>query len=143
MNSALAASFLAGGIIPFAWAIFSWWKSKQGRRNGGKEIHLRWVAFLLILGCVGMGVGIGGLSGFTFFDDTIGYVPLWIPFVLIMAFLFVLEMKGYEDHPTRTPVLGGITAFVLFLAIGHGLVNWSTQQISHIQTTGVVKTTGK
>jgi hypothetical protein len=139
MNSALGASFLVAGLVPFAWAVMTWWKSKKGRANGGKEIHHKWVATLLILGCVGVGTGIGALSGFTFFQTKFGYIALWIPFVLIMAGAFALEMKGYEDHPTRTPILGGITAFVLFLAIGQGLVGWSSQQITHVQTTGIVK----
>jgi hypothetical protein len=139
MNKALAASFLIGGIVPFAWAVITWWKSRQGRKNGGKEIHHKWVAVMLILGCAGIGIGSGGLAGFTFFETKFGFIALWIPFVLIVAFLFVLEMKGYEDHPTRTPILGGVTAFVLFVAIGNGLVNWGANQIQHVQTTGIVQ----
>lgn len=146
MNTAIAASLVIIGLVPTAWAVTAWWKSLKNRKDGEKEIHLRWVTFWLILGCVLMGTGIGVLSGVNVFGAKFGPAPLWVVWaaiVLIVAGVFVLEMKGYRDHPTRTPILGGAMALVFCLAIGQGVASWSTHEVNHLQVTGIVTTNGK
>lgn len=138
MNSAMAWSLIIVGVIPFAWAIAAWHKSRT-RHQEDKKIHHKWVAAMLIVGCLLLGAGTGAIIGVNPIEDKIGYIPLWVPIVFILAGLFALEFKGYKDDDTRTPVLGGITAFVLFLAVGSGLVSGVSNTITHAQVTGVVQ----
>ena len=130
MNQTLAATFIVFGVVAFAWAATIWKKKK--------ESNLRWVPFLAVLAGLLLGIGIGYLAGFNVIQDKIGYVPVWIPFILIVGFGFILEFRGWNDHPTRTPVLGFITAFVMMLAIGQAVVSAAGHEVEHVQMTSSI-----
>jgi hypothetical protein len=134
MNSALAATFILGGAILITWAVMMW--IKRYRQN--KE-HSAWVTLLMALGGAALGIGIGAVAGIDVAQQKIGYCPLWIPFVAVVGFGFFLEVRGWGDHHARTPVLGLLTAMVLFIAIGNSVVKVTTHEINRVATTSVVQ----
>jgi hypothetical protein len=128
----MAATCIVAGVVAFAWAATMWKK----KHDDGQ--HSRWVTFLMVLAGLGLGIGTGYLEGINIVQDKIGYVPLWVPVVLVAGFGFILEFRGWNDHPTRTPVLGFLTALVLMLAAGHAVVNATTHEIHNVRTTSNV-----
>lgn len=133
-------SCLGAGITLLLCAVAAWWKSHQARKDGkGKEASMKWLAAGGMLAAAGIGTGAGALGFLPILDTPIGIFRLWEFVVAVFAFLFAMEMGGYRDHHTRTPILGTITVFVFALAVGTGIVNWSTVQIHHAQVTGILQ----
>jgi hypothetical protein len=130
----MATSCVVVGLVAFAWAAMMWKKRR--------DQTIKWVPFLMVISGLCLGIGIGYLAGISIVQAKIGYFPVWVPFVLIVGFGFFLEIKGWNDHPTRTPVLGFVTALVLMLAVGHVVVSWSGHEINTVRTTSNVVTTG-
>jgi hypothetical protein len=129
MNQALAATLIMFGLVAFSWAAMIWKKRKD--RN------IKWVPFLMVLAGLLLGMGTGYLAGVSITHSKIGYVPVWVPFILIVGFGFFLEIKGWNDHPTRTPVLGFVTAFTLMLAVGQPVVTHVTHAVRTVQVTSI------
>ena len=130
MNQTFAATAIATGLIALAWAISIWKKHPNGES--------RWIPFLAVIAGVGIGVGAGFFAGINLIQYKVGVIPLWVIFVAVVGFLFFLEMKGWENHRTRTPILGFLTALVLMLAVGQAVVKVSTQEIQHARTTSQI-----
>ena len=131
MSAALAVSFIVAGGIAAAWAASMWKK----RRGAGKN----WVVFLMVLAGLGIGTGAGSLADLNILTSRVGLIPLWVIFVAVFGFLFVLEVSGWRDHPTRTPLLGAITALVFFAAMGHLLLGVATHELHQVTTTSTVR----
>lgn len=126
MSAALAATFITFGLVAFSWAAMIWKKRRE---------HKKWVPFLMVVAGLLLGIGAGYLADINVIQDKIGYVPVWVPFILIVGFGFLLELRGWTDHPTRTPVLGFITAFTLMLAAGQAVVSAATHEAHNVQVT--------
>jgi len=133
MNNALAATFIVIGVIFTAWSVSMWVKKYRA-----EKAHSRWVTFLMCAAGVCLGIGAGYVAGINVITDKIGYVPLFVPVVAILGFLFILECKGWRDHHARTPVLGFATALVLFLAVGNSVVTFSGHEIRNVQVADTV-----
>jgi MFS family permease len=133
MSGALAATFLTFGVVAFAWAAMIWKKRKE---------HKKWVPFLMVIAGLMLGIGAGYLANVNVIQDKIGYVPVWVPFILIVGFGFLLEIRGWKGHPTRTPVLGFVTAFTLMLAAGQAVVSATTHEVHNVQVTSRFTQTG-
>lgn len=127
MSQAMAATCIVAGLMAGSWAVTMWKK----RRGAGQK----WVVLLMALAGTGLGTGIGYLANVHVISTSIGYVPLWLIIVIVVGFGFFLEIKGWNDHPTRTPILGFAVAAVLCMAIGQGVVGWSTHEVHQVQVT--------
>ncbi|MGH3188197.1 MAG: hypothetical protein ACRDOL_13185 [Streptosporangiaceae bacterium] len=130
MSAAMAATMVAIGAVAAAWAAMIWKKHPSG--------DTRWIPFLAVVSGLCLGVGIGYLAGVNIIEAKVGYVPVWLILVAITGFAFFLEMKGWSDHKTRTPILGFLTALVLMLAVGHAVVTFSGNEIQNVRTTSNV-----
>lgn len=133
MTNAMAVTCVVIGIILAVWAVMLWLKKHRENKN-----HSRWVTFLLAVAGIFLGTGAGDLSGVDFARADAGYVPVWLIVVAVVGFLFVLEAWGWRDHHVRTPILGFLTAVVLFAAIGSYVVTGSVHEIHRVQTTDQV-----
>lgn len=127
MSRAMAATCIAVGLIALAWAVMVWKKHPSG--------NSRWIPFLMVVSGLCLGVGAGSLAGINIVQYRIGFLPLWVVIVAVIGFGFFLEMKGWGDHRTRTPVLGFVTALVLMLAVGNSAVVFSNHEIHQVRTT--------
>jgi len=123
MDRAAAIGALVIGILAIVCAIVIWW-----HKHRDDQRHSRWVTFLAVVGAVGVGLGVGALSKkvAAWADYGLGPIPAWIPVVVILGLIFVLQFQGHKDHHIRTPVFGIATALVLFLSIGHSVVGAAT-----------------
>ncbi len=120
MSKTAAIGFLVIGLLFIVAAIIIWWHMFRDDKR-----HSKWVTFCAAVGAVGVGLGVGALSQkiATLASYGLGPIPLWIPVVGILGLIFVLQFMGNKDHHIRTPALGILTAFVLFTAVGHSVVD--------------------
>jgi len=120
MDKATAIGCLVIGILAIICAGILWFHLFRDNQT-----HSKWVTLLAAIGAVGAGLGVGGLSQTVakLASYSIGPIPIWIPVVVILGLIFLLQFMGNKDHHIRTPVIGIATALVLFMAVGHSLVN--------------------
>jgi hypothetical protein len=130
MSQVMAATVVVVGAVALTWAIILWRKHPDG--------NSRWIPFTAVVAGLCLGAGVGSLAGLDIVEDKVGYVPVWLIIVAVTGFGFFLEMKGWNDHKTRTPVLGFATALVLMLAIGHTVIAFGGQEMHTVQTTSNV-----
>jgi hypothetical protein len=127
VNEALAVTFLVVGIIAGSWAVLMWMKKRGHARN--------WVILLMVLFGMGVGVGLGALFNVNILYYKVGLIPAWVIPAAIAGFAFILEIKGWRDHHTRTPILGAIVALIVAAAVGQTLAAAATHGIDKVQVT--------
>jgi len=134
VTQAAAATCIAVGIITSAWMVLLWKKHPNG--------DSKWIPFFAVVSGLGLGIGCGALAGINIIQWRIGSIPVWVIFVAIVGFAFFLEMKGWERHRTRTPVLGFVTALILMLAVGQTVVGASLHELDQVRTTSQIVPAG-
>jgi hypothetical protein len=130
MSEALAVTFIVIGLMAGSWAA-TMWKKRRGAAQ-------KWVILLMVLAGIGIGTGAGALTNLNVISTSVGFIPLWVIVVVVVGFGFFLEVKGWNDHPTRTPILGAVVAVVLCAAIGQSVVGWTGNEVHQVQVTSVV-----
>lgn len=119
----LALLLIVAGICLLIIGCISW--KKIGK---DKPKH---VPILAVIGGMSLGTGIA-LAGMDINGWSIGPVPVWIFPAAILGFWFFVEAaKGWNDHPTRTPLLGLAAALILLLGVGGTVVQLATTQYDH------------
>jgi hypothetical protein len=131
MSKVTAIGFLVIGVLLIACAGIVWYHIFRDNKK-----HSKWVTLLAALGAIGVGLGVGALSSkiAELATYSVGPVPLWVPVVVILGLIFVLQFLGNKDHHVRTPVLGIFTAMVLFMAIGHSVVGGVSGVTGNVRT---------
>ena len=135
MSAKWAATFIIIGVVALAISILIWKKRK--------EDHWRKVSFAMVVAGVFLGAGIGYAAQIQVIDYKFGYIPAWMAIAAVVAVAFVLEVRGWNDHPTRTPILGFATALIIMLAAGNLVVGSIGQQIQNHGGVRLIQQTGK
>jgi hypothetical protein len=143
MDKVTAIGSLVIGLLLIACAGIIWYHMFRDHKA-----HSKWVTLLAAAGAIGVGIGVGALSRkiAALAAYSVGPIPVWIPVVVILGLIFVLQFMGNKDHHVRTPVIGILTALVLFVAIGHSVVSSVSGLTSNVkpqtQTASNVKPKG-
>jgi hypothetical protein len=130
MNETMAATCIVVGLIALIYGALIWKKHPDG--------NSRWIPFYGVTGGLILGAGVGYLADIPLVEDKVGDIPVWLIIVAVTGFAFFLELKGWGDHRTRTPVLGLITALLLMVAVGHQIVGFTGHEIQNVRTTANV-----
>ncbi len=134
MNHTVAETFAAIGLLAAVFAVIIHIKDVASKW----EPAPKWIAFLAVIAGACLGTSGAALAGINITQYKIGVIPDWALATAAAGLLFILEWRGFKDHPVRTPVLGFATAGVLMLATG-GLANMYDSVVAHsIQATAVV-----
>jgi hypothetical protein len=139
--AAWAVSFIVVGLIITALVVITWWKG-SGNPASEEEIdlraHLKKIAFGLCMGGVFLGLGIGYLADIPFLQFKLGFIAVWIPVAMLLGYVFGLEWRGFKNHHVRTPIIGALTAALIFIAAGHAVLNGINHEVQHVQTTAKI-----
>jgi len=126
------------GLIVTALVLITWWKGAT-EPTTDEEIdlkkHMKRIAFGLVFGAILLGLGIGDLVDIPQLTYRIGIVPVWVLPAALLGYVFALEWKGFKNHPIRTPIIGAVTALLIFFAAGHAVVTGVANQAKTVQTT--------
>jgi hypothetical protein len=142
--SAWAVSAIVIGVIITGLVIITWVKGSDEPAAGDDQIdlrrHLKKIAFGLSVGGVFLGLGIGYMADISFLQYKLGFIPVWVVPAAFLGWLFVVEWKGFGNHPVRTPIIGAVTAALIFIAAGHAVLDGVSHEVQHAQVTA--RTTG-